>query len=77
MYYLMVEKAKTKKNGVYSMKGNCYLVFNNQLKGFADYFGNVYEVVCGFGVDKGKSKDRFEARDVLKGYLKQYDKKTN
>ena len=71
IYNLMREKAKTKRNGVYALKGNFYLVVDKQLAGYTDYFGNVCECAYGFSVSKGKAKDRFEARDILKGYLKQ------
>lgn len=74
VYNLMVEKAKTKKDGVYSLKGNYYLVVDKHLAGYSDYFGNVCEMAYGFSVSKGKAKDRWEARDVLKGYLKQFKK---
>ena len=64
------EKCKTKNNGVFSHKKNFYIAFNNQLAGYCDYFGNVIECVYGFNVSKGKAKDRFDGRDVLKKYLK-------
>lgn len=68
----MREKAKTKKDGVYTCKGNFYMVYKNQLAAYCDYFGNVSECLYGFNVTKGKAKDRFEGRDLLKSYLKQY-----
>jgi hypothetical protein len=69
----MRERAKTKKDGVYPFAGyNFYLVIDNQLAGYSDLFGNIYELASGFSVSKGKAKDRWEARDILKGYLKQF-----
>jgi hypothetical protein len=65
------EKAESKKNGVYSFKKHFYLVINKRIAGYSDYFGNVCECAYGFNVSKGKAKDRFEARDTLKKYLKQ------
>lgn len=67
----MCDKAKTKKDGVYSHKKNFYLVANGRLHSYSDYFGNISEHFGSFCVSKGKVRDRFEARDILKGYLKQ------
>ena len=71
---IISEKAKTKNNGVYTYNKNFYLVVNKRLAAYCDYFGNVCEVAYGFNVSKGKAKDRFEGRDVLKKYLKQLTK---
>lgn len=72
-YNAIRERAKTKKNGIYSYKGQqyTYIVVDNQLAGYCDYFGNLYELSYGFNISKGKAKDRFEAKEILKGYLKQ------
>lgn len=67
-------RAETKKDGVYTYKRNFYLVYKNQLAGYCDYIGNVRECLFGFDVAKGRAKDRFEGRDLLKSYLKQYKK---
>ncbi len=72
IYNQMREKAKTKKDGVYELKRNFYLVIDNQLAGYCDSIGNVYELASGFNVSKGKTKDRFDGRDILKSYLKQF-----
>lgn len=72
VYNQMREKAGTKKDGVYELKRNFYLVINKQVAGYCDFFGNVYELASGFSVSKGKAKDRFEGRDILKSYLKQF-----
>lgn len=73
-YDIIREKAKTRKNGIYSHKSFSYIVIDNHLAGYCDYFGNIYELTSGFNVSKGKAKDRFEAKNILKGYLKQYTK---
>ena len=67
----LVVRAKTKKDGVYTYKGNYYLVINYHLHSYCDYFGNVSENFGSFIVSKGKAKDRFDGRDILKKYLKQ------
>ena len=67
----ILDKALTKKDGIYSYQGNYYLVINKHLFAYSDYFGNVSEICSGFSVCKGKSENRFEARKVLKDYLKQ------
>jgi hypothetical protein len=66
------ERAKSKKDGIYTYKRNFYLVYKERLAAYCDYLGNVYECIYGFNVSKGKSKDRYEGRDLLKSYLKQY-----
>ena len=71
----MIERAKTKKNGVYSYKTYYfYLVIDGQVSAWSDLLGEIHERSYGFNVSKGKAKDRFEARDILKSYLKQNDK---
>jgi len=69
------KRAEKKKDGVYTYKMNFYLVYKNQLAGYCDFLGNVCECLYGFNVSKGKAKDRFEGRDQLKSYLKQYRNK--
>lgn len=66
----MREKAKTKKDGVYSTKKHFYLVFKNQVAGYCDYFGNFYEIAYGFSITKGKAEGRYKGREILKSYLK-------
>ena len=66
----LVEKAKTRKNGVYSHKGNFYLVRDGHVDSYCDYFGKLYGVAYGFSVVMPKAKDRFDGRDALKARLK-------
>lgn len=71
-YNAIKERAKSKKDGVYTYKTYThYLVVDGQLAGWSDLLGNVHECAYGFNVSKGKAKDRFEAKEILKGYLKQ------
>jgi len=71
IYKTIKEKASIKKNGVYSYRKYFYLVVDEKLAGYSDYYGNICECAYGFNVSKGKANDRFEARDILKKYLKQ------
>lgn len=71
----MIKRAESKKDGVYAFKYNFYLVIDKQLAAYSDLLGNITERSYGFGVSKGKAKDRFEARDILKSYLKQFKNK--
>jgi hypothetical protein len=43
----ILNKAKTKKDGVYQARGIAYKVVSNHVKYFACY-GKVYEFYCGF-----------------------------
>lgn len=72
LYNEIVNKCKTKADGVYSYKKHFYLVYERNLRCYSDYFGNVFEVAFGFNVSRGKCNDRFESRDLLKKYLKQF-----
>jgi len=47
---LIIDKAKTKKNGVYSFRGYMYVVKDNSFVGFSDYFGNIYQRAGNFNV---------------------------
>ena len=70
----MIERAKTKKNGVYPYKTYYYyLVIDGQVSAWSDFLGEIHERSYGFNVSKGKAKDRFEAKEILKGYLKQFN----
>lgn len=71
VYNALVDKAKTKKDGVYSYRGMYYAVKNCRLVGHCDYYGNVFENAYGFNVVKGKARNKYEGRDVLKSYLTQ------
>lgn len=66
---ILKEKAKTRKDGIYSYKGYMWVVRNNKFVAFADRFGNCYEVFGSFNVYMGKVKS-YERKDRLKAWLK-------
>jgi hypothetical protein len=61
----IIEKAKTKKDGVYSHNGTAYLVINNHIRAFTSY-PNVYELVYGFSVNIGTYKECWDDKKTLK-----------
>lgn len=57
---LLTEKAKTRKDGIYTYKSYYYAVKNNNFIAFADFSGNCYQR-CGFfnvSIGKVESYDR-------------------
>ena len=50
---LLHKKAETRKNGVYSFKGNYWVVKDNKFVAFADYFGNCYQRFGSFNASIG------------------------
>ena len=65
----IIEKSKTKKDGVYSYKGFKYAVKDNKFVLFADYFGNISQTAGNFNVSLGKV-ERYESIKELKRLLK-------
>ena len=59
---LLHKKAKTRKDGIYSFKGNYWVVKNNCFVVFADYYGDVYQRYGNFNVKICK----IERRDSIK-----------
>lgn len=51
---LLHDKAIEKKDGVYSFKGNLWVVKNEKFVAFADYFGNCYQRFGSFNASIGK-----------------------
>ena len=66
---ILNEKAKTRKDGVYSFRGNKWLTKNNMFIAFADYFGNCYLRQGAFNLCIGTCK-RYERVDKLKKILR-------
>ena len=66
---LLHEKAKTRKDGVYTFKGNLYVVKDNNFIAFSDYFGNCYQRMGSFNVSIGKV-ERYDRRKHLLKWLK-------
>jgi hypothetical protein len=67
---LIIDKAKNKKDGVYSFRGNLYLVSDNRFVAYCDYFGNFFSRAGNFNVSGGKI-ERHDRRKVLLNLLKQ------
>lgn len=66
---LLHEKAKIKKDGVYSFRGNLYVVKNNKFIAFSDYHGNCYQRFGSFNTSIGKV-ERYDRKQKLKEWLK-------
>jgi len=72
---LLVDKAKTKKDGIYSFKSFKYVVKNGRFILFSDYFGNIYQRVGNFNVFLGKVKERYEIIKELRKLQKEVSNK--
>jgi hypothetical protein len=66
---LLQNKAKSRKDGVYSYKGNLWVVKNNNFIAFADYFGNCYQILGYFTTSIG-TVDKYKAKEKLTEWLK-------
>ena len=67
---LIIEKAKTKDDGVYSFKGFKYAVKDNHFVLFADYFGIIHQRAGNFNAVIGKIEERYNIVKELKRLLK-------
>lgn len=65
----LIDKSKTRKDGVYQYKGYLYLVKNNNFIAYADYFGNLNTVHGVFHHTHGKC-ERYDRKKKLLEYLK-------
>lgn len=65
----ILEKSKTRNNGVYSHKEYLYAVINNKPVAYADWFGNLSLFGGSFHVSAGKC-DRHERRKTLLAHIK-------
>ena len=66
----MIERAKTKKDGIYQYKSNYYGIYNNSIFAYSNYLGEICERSFGFSVARGKV-ERYKIKEILRGYLKQ------
>jgi len=66
---LLIDKAKTRKDGVYSYQQYLYVVNDNGLIAFSDYHGNCYSCYGAFNVSIGKV-ERYNRRKELGKLLK-------
>jgi hypothetical protein len=67
---LLIDKAKSKKDGVYMCIPYMYVVKNNSLIAYSDYFGVCYSCHGYFNVQIGKV-ERYDRKKALTKYLKQ------
>lgn len=65
----LVEKAKTRKNGVYAYRSYYYIVKDHGLIVFADYYGDIYRTIGAFNTKIGHC-DNYDRQKTLKEYLK-------
>lgn len=61
---LLQEKAKTRKDGVYSYKGNFYVVKDFKFIAFSNNYGECYQRMGGFNVKVGQV-ERHNAKKKL------------
>lgn len=70
---ILIEKSKSRKDGVYSYKDNLYVVRNNNLIAFADYFGECYQCAGAFNIKIGRVA-RHDRRQHLVRWLNSNNK---
>lgn len=66
----LIERASTKKDGVYSYKGYLYVVKNNNMVAFADHFGDCYSCQGVFNVKIGHC-EKYDRKKKLLEYLRE------
>lgn len=67
---ILIEKAKTRNNGVYSYRGYLWAVHNNKFVAFANYLGECYQRAGSFNILIGKVED-YKRKEKLIEWLKQ------
>jgi hypothetical protein len=67
---LLQEKAKTRKDGVYSYKRNLYVVRDNNFIAFGNYFGECFQRFGNFNISIGKV-NKYDLRKKLTQWLKE------
>ncbi len=66
---ILIDKAKTRKDGVYSYNTYLYVVKNNKFIAYADYSGNVAAIYGVFHTQIGKV-ERYDRKKKLTEYLR-------
>ena len=66
---ILNNKAKNRKDGVYSFRGFIWVVKSNKFVAFSDYFGNCYQRFGSFNVSIGKV-EKYNRKKKLKEWLK-------
>lgn len=62
---ILVGKAKTRKDGIYSYRGYDFVVKNNNFIGYSNYFGDIFQIQYSFHVSLGKV-ERLNRKGELK-----------
>lgn len=65
---LLVEKAKLRKDGIYSFRGNLWVVKDNKFIAFANLFGECYQRMGSFNYQIGKV-ERYDRKQKLTEWL--------
>jgi len=66
----IIEKAKTRKDGIYVFKGYDYVVKNNNFVGYSDHFGNIFQIQYSFHVTIGKIESYNRKLELKRLFLK-------
>lgn len=66
---LLNEKAKSRKDGIYSFRGNLWVVKDNKFVAFANYSGECFQRFGSFNVSIGKV-ERYDRKQKLMTWLK-------
>lgn len=67
---ILIEKAKTRKDGVYQYNGNFWAVKNNCFVAFVSPYGECFQCLGSFNVKIGECKESYLRKDKLKELLK-------
>ena len=65
---ILHEKAKDRKDGIYSYRGNLWVVKNNRFVAYADYSGKCFQIMGMFTVCIGET-DRYKRKELLTKWL--------
>lgn len=68
---LLIEKAKDRKDGIYSFRGNLWVVKNCMFIAFSDYSGNCYQRLGAFNYQIGKVERHNRKAKLLEWLKKQ------
>ncbi len=66
---ILIDKAKTRKDGVYSYKGFLYVVKDNKFLAFSTRFGECFQRGGGFNISIGRV-ERYKRKEALIKWLK-------
>jgi len=66
---ILTDKAKGRKDGVYSFRGNLWVVKDERFVAFSDYFGDCYQRMGAFNVSIGRCS-RYDRKQKLTEWLR-------